>query len=86
MIDRNEEFEDTFTWDEEVTVRGSKLDVIQGGLWEELTQCPNGTYKRGESCDVWFLIDCPGGENVIAEQLIETNIGEARERYEGECL
>jgi hypothetical protein len=86
VIGRNEEFEDTFTWDEEVTVKGSKLDVIQGGVWEELAQCPSRTYKRGESCDVWFLIDCAGGENVIAEQLIDIGFGEARESYEGECL
>jgi len=86
-INRNEEFEDTFKWTEEVTVKDSKLDVIQGGLWEELTQCPNRTYKAGESCDVEFLIDCPRNENVIAEQLIEIGVGQfARARYEGECI
>lgn len=83
----DEVFRDIFTWRREETVKGSHLDVLLGGEWEEIAECLSRTYLVGESCFVEFLIKCEGHKEVIAEQLIEIGVGQfARARYEGNCI
>ncbi len=47
-----------WTWDVRTEVKSSKLKVVEGTLWKEVTECGKGLYLAGDTCITRALIQC----------------------------
>jgi hypothetical protein len=91
-ISPTEKVSDTYkllwTWLARTEVKNSKLKVVEGTLWKEITVCGNGLYLPGDTCITRALIEClKEKEKLKAIQEIEIGAGVFKTvTIEGECL